>query len=118
MRRKLSLNPPDPRIHFALNCGARSCPPIAFYDGNQIDRQLDQAARAFLNSGGARYESERGTLWLSKLLDSYGDDFGGRQGVLTLLERYSQDEMLLAALARGDVRVRFQPYDWSVNAVL
>ncbi len=118
MRRQLSLDPPDPRIHFALNCGARSCPPIAFYDGEQIDRQLDQAASAFLNSGGARYDPEHRVLWLSKLLDSYSIDFGGEQGVFALLERYSQDEALRDALARGDVRLRFQPYDWSVNAVL
>lgn len=27
-RKPLSLTRLDPRLHFALNCGARSCPPI------------------------------------------------------------------------------------------
>jgi len=30
----------DARIHFALNCGAKSCPPIAFYSSLHQDRQL------------------------------------------------------------------------------
>ena len=27
----IALQTPDPRIHFALVCGARSCPPIKTY---------------------------------------------------------------------------------------
>jgi hypothetical protein len=30
-RRGLVVQELDPRIHFALNCGARSCPPIRVY---------------------------------------------------------------------------------------
>ena len=33
----------DFRIHFALNCGAKSCPPIAFYSYDKINDQLDLA---------------------------------------------------------------------------
>lgn len=39
----------DPRIHFALVCGARSCPPIRVVDAKTLDRNLDDAARAFLS---------------------------------------------------------------------
>ena len=38
----------DPRIHFALNCGAVSCPPIAVYEGESLDEQLDIATEGFL----------------------------------------------------------------------
>ncbi|HEX8461365.1 MAG TPA: DUF547 domain-containing protein, partial [Segetibacter sp.] len=31
----------DYRIHFSLNCGAKSCPPIAFYKPSDLNRQLD-----------------------------------------------------------------------------
>src|SRR5687767_3879535 len=27
----------DPRIHFALNCGARSCPPVRRYTDERLD---------------------------------------------------------------------------------
>jgi len=43
-RRRYSLERLDPRIHFALVCAARSCPPIAVYDAAGIDQQLDMAA--------------------------------------------------------------------------
>jgi hypothetical protein len=37
----------DPRIHFALNCGAKSCPPIKFYNGKKLENELDKAAKGF-----------------------------------------------------------------------
>merc|ERR1719369_773180 len=48
-RLKLSL-PKDPRIHFALNCGARSCPAIRVYDGANLERGLNGAAKSFCES--------------------------------------------------------------------
>jgi hypothetical protein len=38
--RRSFMLPSDPRIHFALNCGAQSCPPIAVYEADQLDSQL------------------------------------------------------------------------------
>ena len=35
------------RIHFALNCGARSCPPIRVYAAAKLEAQLNTAAKAF-----------------------------------------------------------------------
>ncbi len=35
----------DVRIHFALNCGARSCPPIREYTSDGLDQELDLASR-------------------------------------------------------------------------
>ena len=37
----------DPRVHFALNCGARSCPPVSYYAGETLDRDLGLAATGF-----------------------------------------------------------------------
>jgi hypothetical protein len=41
----------DPRIHFAVNCAAKSCPPLISepYRGATLDAQLDASTRAFLN---------------------------------------------------------------------
>ena len=38
----------DPRIHFTLNCGATSCPPIRVYSAPNLDSQLNRAAASFL----------------------------------------------------------------------
>ena len=34
-RMKIILPEVEPRIHFALNCGAKSCPPIKTFSGNE-----------------------------------------------------------------------------------
>ena len=43
---------------FALNCGAKSCPPIAFYNAADIDAQLDLATQAFLE-GESEFDDEQ-----------------------------------------------------------
>ena len=50
---RLSLAVPlaefDPRIHFALVCGAQSCPPIRVYKGDNIAKGLSMATSTYLN---------------------------------------------------------------------
>ena len=41
--RHLAIKQLDYRIHFALNCGATSCPPIAFYTIEKIENQLEDS---------------------------------------------------------------------------
>ena len=69
----------EPRIHFALNCGARSCPPIRVYTEDRIDSQLDTASRSFLDQEVSLIKdpvTDKWTLELSKLFLWYGEDFG------------------------------------------
>eukprot|EP00948_MAST-09A_sp_MAST-9A-sp1_P002990 g2990.t1 len=46
----LSCKSPDPRVHFALNCGAKSCPMVKSYSPGTLDAELDIAAKAFFRS--------------------------------------------------------------------
>ena len=39
-RMKLMLTKFDARIHFALNCGANSCPPIRIYQADRLNAQV------------------------------------------------------------------------------
>ncbi|MGD2254097.1 MAG: DUF547 domain-containing protein [Anaerolineales bacterium] len=114
-RLRHALRDPDPRIHFALVCGARSCPPIAFYDGEHLDRQLDLAAASFINGGGASFDSQGSTLWISRIFRWYQRDFGGRRGVLEVVRRHLKHPDAREALDSGAYRVRFLSYDWSLN---
>ena len=57
-RRAHCVLPVDPRVHFALVCGARSCPPIRTYDAAGLDAQLAAAAEA-LATGRAAPRRER-----------------------------------------------------------
>jgi hypothetical protein len=113
----------DPRVHFALVCAARSCPPIAFYDPDQLDAQLDLAARAFVNGGGAAIDPSAGVIWLSKIFQWYAPDFGAaplalgrRQPLLDFVARFWDDAEARASLQAGRWKVRFSPYDWRLNA--
>lgn len=106
----------DPRIHFSLVCGARSCPPIAYYDHEHLDRQLDQAAAAFINGDGVHYLPETNTLQLSRIFQWYLADFGGLPAALALIQRHMLNNEVRSVLESGDFRIRYMQYDWSVNS--
>jgi hypothetical protein len=107
----------EPRVHFALNCAARSCPPLraGAYRADSLDAQLEEQTRAFLRGGGAELvDGDPPTLRLSKIFDWYAEDFAGAHGsVTTWLRSY-----LPALAARPDtarVTREFRAYDWSLN---
>lgn len=85
--RRYHLHEPDPRIHFALNCGAASCPAIRACEADAVDAQLDLAARSYL-ADAAAYDSAEETVTLPRLFLWYRGDFGGRNGIRELLREY------------------------------
>ncbi|GIV95986.1 MAG: DUF547 domain-containing protein [Herpetosiphonaceae bacterium] len=114
-RRSCIVAPLDPRIHFALNCGARSCPPIRVYDAAQIDAQLDLATRGFLDATVA-VDARRRRVSLSRIFRWYAGDFGGRDGIIDFLLRYLPDDERRRWLSdqRDRARLVYQPYDWAL----
>ena len=116
----------DPRIHFAINCGARSCPPLRMeaFTGSNLDTQLDDQTRAFFAHPalGAHFETKGDTLivHLTKIMDGgswFGRDFekwdGGR---VVFLRKYlppSQQKLLDDHVGR--ISLQFDNYDWRIN---
>jgi hypothetical protein len=107
----------EPRIHFAVNCAAKSCPPLAgrAYFAADLDASLDAAAGRFIRAG--RYNTiEPGRRWaLSKIFQWYEDDFVAAAGsVPAFILPYLPPER-----ARGvdpaKVRWSSRGYDWSLN---
>lgn len=107
----------DPRVHFALNCASQSCPPIAIYDAQRIDTQLDLAARNFVNQT-TLVDDQRGQLCVSRLFQWFAADFGGQTGVIDFLKQYLSPGFERAWLeAQGSaVKLVYDRYDWSLNA--
>jgi len=103
----------DPRIHFALNCGARSCPPIRAYEPSALDAQLDLATRAYLEAE-TRLEPQRGRVRLPRLMRLYAPDFGDRDAQLSFATRYLP--RLAEWLDQGQPRPRvaYARFDWRV----
>jgi hypothetical protein len=117
-RLEFAVIPMDSRIHFALVCGARSCPPIGFYEAEQIDFQLQLAAMSFTNSPHVKILPQEGTVLLSQIFKWYRADFGGSHGaiidvLLNFLDEGEKKNFLKEN--RDRIRIRYQPYDWNLN---
>lgn len=99
--------PLDPRIHFALNCASRSCPPIRVYDGPNLDAQLSLAEQSFLE-GETTFDPDTRRATTSKILKWYAADFAGPAGVRARLAR------VLGRPELRDADLAFHSYDWAV----
>jgi len=82
--KKLAVSKIDYRIHFALNCGAKSCPAIAFYTAQNIEQQLEIATLSFLDNE-TEYLEEKKEVHISRLFLWYLADFGGKKGIRKIL---------------------------------
>lgn len=117
-RLAFTILPMDARIHFALVCGARSCPPIGFYEPGQIDFQLQLAAESFINSPQVRILPEEHSVLISMIFKWYKPDFGGSdQALMDILLHYLDEGESKTYLKenRKRIQIRHQPYDWNLN---
>ena len=105
----------DPRIHFAINCASKGCPPLRNtpYTGLDLERELEEQTRAFINDPSRTFFRDN-TLFVSKIFDWFGEDFDDNPEAF--VRRYAEGE-LKAALdnARGNIKIAYLSYDWSLN---
>jgi hypothetical protein len=106
--RRFGVDRVDPRIHFALNCGAESCPAIAVYTAEDVDEQLALATRTYLETT-VEYDPDRDVVRVPRHCLWYRGDFGGKRGVLALLREHGA----LPADARP--RLSYADYDWALD---
>jgi hypothetical protein len=108
----------DPRIHFVLVCGAKSCPPLRPYAllGRELQEKLEEITRKVVND--ERYvqvDAKGKRVRLTRILSWYQQDFVDRYGSLEqFLLRYLK-EPTRGELAAGGYTVEFMPYDWALN---
>ena len=106
----------DPRIHFAINCAAKSCPPLRMeaYSGATLDAQLDDQARRFLNAN-TRFtrDGDKLVVHVTKIMDWFGADFGDKTA---FLRKYlPADKQKLIDAANGKIELAYDDYDWALN---
>jgi len=135
----LALKNPDCRIHFGLNCGAASCPPVKEFTAEGLDEELRIVALAFCgqdegvkivpNSSGIK----GGEVQFTTIMNWYMDDFGGSKANLpffvmkfltgekkTTLARMLDVDVNIAESDKkrtSNVNVKFMKYDWSPHGV-
>lgn len=108
----------EPRIHYALVCAARSCPPLRDqpYDGERLDQQLNDQAEQFLRSEMNRFSMKNGTLQikLSSIFSWYGEDWGSEEKLVQSLQSYLP-ERYEQPINKGNYSVEYLSYDWELN---
>jgi hypothetical protein len=109
---------PDPRIHYALVCAARSCPQLRSeaYQADRLDAQLEDQGRWFLEHRNS-FDFRTKTAELSKVYEWYATDFGHSiQDTLRSIAAHA-DEVLAKDLLKNAKawNVSFAEWDWSLN---
>ena len=107
----------EPRIHFAVNCAARSCPPLVpeAYTAAALEQQLEARVRAFIRTP-AQFQAlaDEGVLRMNPILNWFGEDFGGPEGVKAFFQPYLSGDAARLAADSG-TRIVFTDYDWTLN---
>jgi len=98
----------DPRIHFALNCGAESCPPVAAYSRDGIDRQLDMATAGYLDRT-VGYDPVADRATVPRVMLWFRGDFGGKSGICAFLREHGQ------LPPDASPSLSYDDWDWSLR---
>lgn len=94
----------DNRVHFAMNCGAVSCPPIRFYTTDNVLSELDLATINFLEQE-SRFDEVTNTVEATSLFNWFRGDFGGRSGIKKFLLEFDR-------IPNTSVKLKFKKYNW------
>ena len=114
----------DPRIHVALVCGARGCPPLwnRAYTGKAIDDQLAEAVRRFItNPRQCLIDPKKELIRISKVFEWYAADFTNpkfsphAESIPAFLALWTKDPALTKALKSRTWRMEYFDYDWKLN---
>lgn len=105
----------DPRVHFAVNCASKSCPPLfaSPYRGADLEKQLDDASRGFVNDS-ANNRLDGKTLYASRIFDWFAGDFD--KDIVGFFLKYAQGDLKKTLEEnRNKIKVKYLDYDWSLN---
>lgn len=106
--RQFAVDRVDYRLHFALNCGARSCPPVAVYQPEQLEEQLDASSRAYLQQE-VRVDADKDEVHVPALLRWFSADFGSTEDKQDILKKYG----LIPEDSGPDLH--YLDYDWTLD---
>ena len=101
----------DARIHFALVCGAKSCPPLknaAFSDKNLEDELYEITQKALAQPNIIFYDAEVNVLKVSPIFKWYIEDFTKTGTVGDYINNFKPS-------INKDAKIEYLPYDWSLN---
>ena len=81
-----------------------------------IDDELEIATKNFINSSEVIVIPEENRMLVSQIFKWYKKDFGGKSGVLQLINKYILDDDKRDYLeSNRNVRIDYLYYDWNLN---
>ncbi|WP_041693986.1 DUF547 domain-containing protein [Emticicia oligotrophica] len=100
----------EPRIHFALVCAAKSCPPLRneAFIASKLNQQLDDQGFDFLNDSYKNQVSAKEAK-LSNIFNWYGGDFKDKMSVIDWANKYAKTK------ANKDAKISYMDYNWELN---
>jgi Protein of unknown function, DUF547 len=101
----------EPRIHVALVCAAKSCPPLRneAFTPNLLSAQLDDQFRDFINDP-SKNIIKPNLASISSIFDWYGGDFTKKRPLADWINTYAKTKM------NPNAEIKFNDYDWTLNA--
>ena len=109
----------DARIHFAIVCASKSCPPLAprAYTAAGLNEALERQGRAFVGDPSKNLvDRARGRVALSKIFHWDRKEFERDGGtLLKFVSRFAADAATASYLATYPKEPEFIDYDWSPN---
>ena len=116
----------DGRIHAAVNCASRGCPPLlrTAFAGPALEAQLDAAAARWVATNAIEVDREARTARLNPIFQWYAADFSGGTPPPGVPGEAGQAAAWIAAVAPADLaawlraggyQVGWMDYDWRVN---
>jgi hypothetical protein len=100
----------EPRIHAALVCAAKSCPPLRneAFTASQLHAQLNDQMNDFINDP-TKNSIKSNLAVISPIFNWYGGDFTKTKPLAVWLNTYSKTKL------NEEAKITFGDYDWSLN---
>jgi hypothetical protein len=121
----------EPRIHAAIVCAAKGCPPLRAeaFRAENINAELDDQCRKFLGAAHRfRVDRDKNVVHLSPILKWFAEDFVAKYSGLGPIGGHDANDSAALQFARQYVdaadadyianaayRVQYLDYDWSLN---
>lgn len=108
LEKKFRVDKVDWRIHFSLNCGAKSCPPVYAYSLENIDTEMNESSKKYLENN-TKYDATKNELHVPVLMSWFRNDFGNKRGVKRICKEFG--------IIKEDTNpsIAYNSYDWTLD---
>lgn len=97
----------DYRVHFGLNFGAKDCPVVPVFNEYDLNSQLKDLEKKYIVES-TTVDSVKKEIITSELFEWYKNDFGGKEGLRSLLQKNGIEQA-------KDWKLTFRPFNWDVR---